>query len=389
MTSGSPDIDALVLVDDGRRWLRLTRPLAVLVADSPGDVPRLLHEVEQQTRARGCHAVGYFDVRGRRRVRVARRSAGQAACPSRRSRCFRRASFRPAIRPPAASRPRSAARGRRGIARRTWSASIGSNGTSPTATRIRSTAPSRSRRRSTAKRAICSARSCGRSGAGTRRGCASVTSRSARRPRALRLPARTPAGVAADEGHGTAWSHHGRGRRCRGDAAPIRQGARRERDDRRHGAQRSRPDRASRIGRGAAPLRGREVSDRLADDLGGRLRQHRQPRRDHGGDVPLGVDHGSAEGADDGDHRRARGSAAGIYTGTVGYVAPNGDATFNVAIRTALVDTARESLTFGVGSGVIWDSDAEAEYDECLLKGSVLTAAPPDFESARDAGLGA
>ncbi len=70
----------------------------------------------------------------------------------------------------------------------------------------------------------------------------------------------------------------------------------------------------------------------------------------------------------------------GIYTGTIGYVAPNGDATFNVAIRTALVDTARESLTFGVGSGVVWDSKGEAEYDECLLKGGVLTAAPPDFE---------
>ncbi len=60
MTPGSPDIDALVLVDDGRRWLRLRHPHAMLVADSPGDVPRLLDEVEQQTRARGCHAVGYL-----------------------------------------------------------------------------------------------------------------------------------------------------------------------------------------------------------------------------------------------------------------------------------------------------------------------------------------
>ena len=45
MTSGSPEIDALVLVDDGRRWLRLTRPHAVLMANSPGDVPSLLHEL--------------------------------------------------------------------------------------------------------------------------------------------------------------------------------------------------------------------------------------------------------------------------------------------------------------------------------------------------------
>jgi para-aminobenzoate synthetase/4-amino-4-deoxychorismate lyase len=70
----------------------------------------------------------------------------------------------------------------------------------------------------------------------------------------------------------------------------------------------------------------------------------------------------------------------GIYTGTVGYVAPNGDATFNVAIRTALVDAARGSLTFGVGSGVVWDSDRDAEYAECLLKGGVLTATAPEYE---------
>jgi para-aminobenzoate synthetase/4-amino-4-deoxychorismate lyase len=70
----------------------------------------------------------------------------------------------------------------------------------------------------------------------------------------------------------------------------------------------------------------------------------------------------------------------GIYTGTIGHIAPNGDATFNVAIRTALVDSTRGSLTFGVGSGVIWDSDGAAEYAECLLKGGVLTAASTEFE---------
>ena len=114
--------------------------------------------------------------------------------------------------------------------------------------------------------------------------------------------------------------------------------------------------------------------------LGGRLRQHRQPRRDHGGDVPLGVDHGSAEGADDGDHRRARGRPRGIYTGTIGYAAPSGErrSTWRSARRWST--RPAESLTFGVGSGVVWDSNGEAEDDECLLKGSVLTAMAPDFE---------
>jgi para-aminobenzoate synthetase/4-amino-4-deoxychorismate lyase len=70
----------------------------------------------------------------------------------------------------------------------------------------------------------------------------------------------------------------------------------------------------------------------------------------------------------------------GIYTGAVGYVAPGGDAQFNVAIRTALVDERQRRLSFGVGSGIVWDSTAAAEYDECLLKAAVLGRAPaPEF----------
>ena len=70
----------------------------------------------------------------------------------------------------------------------------------------------------------------------------------------------------------------------------------------------------------------------------------------------------------------------GIYTGAVGYVAPGGDAQFNVAIRTAVVDEVQERVSFGVGSGIVWDSSADAEYDECLLKGAVLRRSMPGFE---------
>jgi para-aminobenzoate synthetase/4-amino-4-deoxychorismate lyase len=70
----------------------------------------------------------------------------------------------------------------------------------------------------------------------------------------------------------------------------------------------------------------------------------------------------------------------GIYTGALGYVRPGGDARFNVAIRTAVVDEARGTVTFGIGSGIVWDSDATDEYEECLLKAAVLDRRPPQFE---------
>ena len=70
----------------------------------------------------------------------------------------------------------------------------------------------------------------------------------------------------------------------------------------------------------------------------------------------------------------------GVYTGAVGHIPPDGLARFNVAIRTAVVDRRRQSLTFGIGSGIVWDSSAEGEYAECLLKASVLGTRPPRFE---------
>lgn len=68
----------------------------------------------------------------------------------------------------------------------------------------------------------------------------------------------------------------------------------------------------------------------------------------------------------------------GVYCGAVGFVAPGDRAVFNVPIRTIVLQG--EEGRMGSGSGVVWDSDAEAEYDECLLKARFLTAPPaPDF----------
>lgn len=70
----------------------------------------------------------------------------------------------------------------------------------------------------------------------------------------------------------------------------------------------------------------------------------------------------------------------GIYTGAIGWIAPHFRAQFNVAIRTVIVDREKEIATFGVGGGVVWDSEAEREYHECLLKARALTEEWPEFD---------
>lgn len=60
----------------------------------------------------------------------------------------------------------------------------------------------------------------------------------------------------------------------------------------------------------------------------------------------------------------------GVYCGAIGYARPDGGAAFNVAIRTAVVRDGRGR--YDVGSGVVWDSEAAAEYAECHLKARVL-----------------
>ena len=69
----------------------------------------------------------------------------------------------------------------------------------------------------------------------------------------------------------------------------------------------------------------------------------------------------------------------GVYCGAVGFVLPGRRAQFNVAIRTALVDKATRSCRYGVGSGIVWDSSTDAEYDECMVKAAVLNGEDERF----------
>jgi para-aminobenzoate synthetase / 4-amino-4-deoxychorismate lyase len=60
----------------------------------------------------------------------------------------------------------------------------------------------------------------------------------------------------------------------------------------------------------------------------------------------------------------------GVYTGAIGFFSPR-QTMFNVAIRTLELEHGR--ATMGTGSGIVIDSDAAAEYRECLLKAAFLS----------------
>jgi len=62
----------------------------------------------------------------------------------------------------------------------------------------------------------------------------------------------------------------------------------------------------------------------------------------------------------------------GVYTGAIGWWFPNRLAQFSVAIRTATHLTDQGITTYGIGSGIVWDSNPDDEYRECLLKARIL-----------------
>ncbi|NTU57550.1 MAG: aminodeoxychorismate synthase component I [Chlorobiaceae bacterium] len=64
-------------------------------------------------------------------------------------------------------------------------------------------------------------------------------------------------------------------------------------------------------------------------------------------------------------------SPRGVYTGAVGFMLPGGRMAFNVAIRT--IELSGGTGVYGTGSGIVWDSDPQQEYRECMLKARILS----------------
>lgn len=65
-------------------------------------------------------------------------------------------------------------------------------------------------------------------------------------------------------------------------------------------------------------------------------------------------------------------SKRGAYSGSFGYINPDGDFDFNVIIRSILYNAENRYLSFQVGGAITYQSDAEKEYEECLLKASAI-----------------
>ena len=65
-------------------------------------------------------------------------------------------------------------------------------------------------------------------------------------------------------------------------------------------------------------------------------------------------------------------SKRGLYSGTVGYIKPNGDFDFNVVIRSILYNSSSKKISYFVGGAITSLSEPEKEYEECLLKAKAI-----------------
>ncbi|QKC95091.1 aminodeoxychorismate synthase component I [Mesorhizobium sp. NZP2298] len=70
------------------------------------------------------------------------------------------------------------------------------------------------------------------------------------------------------------------------------------------------------------------------------------------------------------------GTPRDVYCGAIGWIAPGGTMRFSVAIRTISLFANGEAV-YNVGGGIVFDSTAQEEYQECLLKARFATGTPP------------
>ncbi|GAC1388098.1 MAG: aminodeoxychorismate synthase component I [Vulcanimicrobiaceae bacterium] len=73
-------------------------------------------------------------------------------------------------------------------------------------------------------------------------------------------------------------------------------------------------------------------------------------------------------------------SARDAYTGSIGYMAPDGSGQWNVAIRTLQIDRAAARGRLDIGGGIVADSGSQSEWDEIALKSRFVDDFTQPFE---------
>ena len=66
----------------------------------------------------------------------------------------------------------------------------------------------------------------------------------------------------------------------------------------------------------------------------------------------------------------------GIYAGAIGYLGVSGDMDTCIALRTAILKDGQMHVQ--AGAGIVYDSQEQAEYDECQNKAKALLRAAAD-----------
>ena len=74
----------------------------------------------------------------------------------------------------------------------------------------------------------------------------------------------------------------------------------------------------------------------------------------------------------------------GLYSGSVGYISPEGDFDFNVVIRSILYNKNKSYASFSVGSAITAKASPEREYEECLLKAKAMQQVLEDVHNHRE-----
>ncbi len=70
----------------------------------------------------------------------------------------------------------------------------------------------------------------------------------------------------------------------------------------------------------------------------------------------------------------------GLFSGSVGYIDPEGNFDFNVVIRSILYNALNKYVSYYAGSGITFYSDAGKEWEECLLKVEAIKKVLADYE---------